>query len=180
MMLKAASLVLAVALAGCVADVPVDEEQPTADEIDAAARINTVQTAFEFFVKKGLTKDQAAGIVGNLMQESNVDPTAIQYGGGPGRGIAQWSVGGRWDSGAADSVASYARRLGLSRWSLSAQLEFIWFELTHYGYGFSSLKAATSVYSATIAFMDRYEICGACDSSKRVQYANQVLSEYGR
>ena len=53
------------------------------------------QAAFDYFLGKGLTNYQAAGIVGNLDQESGVDPTAVQSG-GPGRGIAQWSVGGRW------------------------------------------------------------------------------------
>ena len=65
-----------------------------------AALSSDDQAAYEFFVGKGLTDFQAAGIVGNLDQESGVDPTAVQYGGGPGRGIAQWSVGGRWDTDA--------------------------------------------------------------------------------
>ena len=43
---------------------------------------------------------QAAGIIGNLDQESGMDPTISQYDGGPGRGIAQWSTGGRWDTDA--------------------------------------------------------------------------------
>ena len=53
------------------------------------------QTAFDFFVGHGLTKEQSAGIVGNLMAESGdpINPRAVQPG-GPGRGIAQWSVGG--------------------------------------------------------------------------------------
>ncbi len=58
------------------------------------------QIAFDYFVGKGLTDVQAAGIVGNLDQESGMSPTIAQYGGGPGRGIAQWSVGGRWDTDA--------------------------------------------------------------------------------
>ena len=52
--------------------------------------------AFDFFLAKGLTPVQSAGIIGNLDQESGMDPTIWQYGGGPGRGIAQWSAGGRW------------------------------------------------------------------------------------
>ena len=53
------------------------------EELNANSRV-----AFDYFLGKGLTAVQAAGIVGNLMQESNVDPTAVQPG-GPGRGIAQ-------------------------------------------------------------------------------------------
>src|SRR6185312_1208901 len=50
------------------------------------------QTSFNYFVGKGLTAVQAAGIVGNLDQESGGSPTAVQSG-GPGRGVAQWSAG---------------------------------------------------------------------------------------
>jgi Phage tail lysozyme len=135
--------------------------------------------AFDFFVAKGLTNFQAAGIVGNLDQESGVDPGAVQYGGGPGRGIAQWSVGGRWDTSANDNVLWYARTKGQSSGSLNLQLEFIWYELTTFGYGFSELKATTNVTDATVVFMDKYEICGTCAQAQRVAYAKAVLDAYG-
>jgi len=137
-------------------------------------------TAYNFFVQKGLSKFQAAAIVGNLIQESSVEPGAVQYGGGPGRGIAQWSVGGRWDHDADDNVVWYANEHGLSPWSLSAQLDFIWYELTdHGGYGYTALKDSTNVTQATIDFQDDFEGCGECDQSKRISYAEQVMSEYG-
>ncbi|MFX5562785.1 phage tail tip lysozyme, partial [Acinetobacter baumannii] len=82
---------------------------------------------------KGLKNYQAAGIVGNLIQESSVNPNSIEYGGGPGRGIAQWSGGGRWDSSHNDNMVWYASQHGLSPWSLTAQLDFIWYELTTFG-----------------------------------------------
>jgi len=134
--------------------------------------------AFDFFVAKGLTPFQAAGIVGNLDQESGVNPASVQFGGGPGRGIAQWSVGGRWDS-SSPNVLAYATQMGESHLSLNLQLEFIWLELTTVGYGFTQLKATTNVTDATIVFMDRYEICGTCASAQRVQYAKNVLAAYG-
>ena len=167
--------VLVLAFAGCAADQPVDDGDTSMSE---QALSNNEQTAFNFFVAKGLTKAQSAGIVGNLIQESSVVPTAVQYGGGPGRGIAQWSVGGRWDSGT-DSVTHYANARGLNRWALNTQLNFIWYELTNYGYGYSSLKAATNVSDATIAFEVHYEICGACNQTGRINYAKQVLAAYG-
>jgi hypothetical protein len=137
------------------------------------------KAAYDFFVKKGLTDFQAAGIVGNLDQESGADPGAVQYGGGPGRGIAQWSVGGRWDTSANDNVLWYAGTMGASSGSLDLQLEFIWYELTTFGYGFSQLTATTNVTDATLVFMDQYEICGTCDSSQRLAYARSVLDAYG-
>src|SRR6476646_3597410 len=67
--------------------------------------------AFDYFLGKVLTSVPAAGIVGNLDQESGMDPTAVQPG-GPGRGIAQWSVGGRWDSASNDNASWYGARQG--------------------------------------------------------------------
>jgi hypothetical protein len=135
--------------------------------------------AFDFFRSKGLSAVQAAGIVGNLDQESSMSPTVWQYGGGPGRGIAQWSAGGRWDSSYHDNVAWYAAEHGASIYSLDLQLDFIWYELTEIGYGYSELKAATTVAAAEAAFQDRYEICGECDSSNRIAHAEAALKDYG-
>jgi len=173
------ALVIALFATGCMVgeDVPTDEDLPP--EISEAALGNNARTAFNFFVHKGLTDIQAAGIVGNLMQESSVRPTAVEYGGGPGRGIAQWSIGGRWNHGS-NSVYSYAARNGVSRWALQTQLDFIWYELaTVGGYGLSDLRAATTLTAAVRAFQNKYEVCGTCAQSKRLQYAQQALSDYG-
>jgi len=159
------------AVAGCTVD-------STDEGVSEAALSSPSKTAYNFFVSKGLKSYQAAGIVGNLMAESSVDPTAIQYGGGPGRGIAQWSVGGRWDHDSGDNLVGFANQHGLSKWSLTAQLEFIWYELnTVGGYGLSALRNASNVTEATIAFQNDFEICGTCNQSKRISYAQQVLSE---
>jgi hypothetical protein len=137
------------------------------------------KAAFQYFVGKGLTNFQAAGIVGNLDQESGVSPTAVQQG-GPGRGIAQWSVGGRWDTDSGDNAVAYASKQGQSVWSLSLQLDFIWYELTTYsGYGLSKLKATTNVTDATVVFQTDFEGCGTCLQSQRISYAQAVLNAYG-
>src|SRR5678816_3004847 len=94
-------LIAAIFVSGCAGSV--DDEGLSEEALSSSEH-----TAFNFFVSKGLTRVQAAGVVGNLIQESNVIPTAVQYGGGPGRGIAQWSVGGRWDSSYHDNMTWYA------------------------------------------------------------------------
>lgn len=145
-----------------------------------SALTSNQKTAYNFFISKGLQPYQAAGIVGNLMQESSVSPTSYQYGGGPGRGIAQWSAGGRWDSTPNDNMTWYANSRGLDRWSLGAQLDFIWYELTTFGkYGLGDLENASGVNSATIVFQDQFEICGSCAQGQRLAYAQQVYAEYG-
>jgi hypothetical protein len=167
-------------LASCTTDVAGQDPNPEPPvSMSEAALANNTETAFNFFVAKGLSKDQAAGIVGNLMQESSVNPNSVQYDGGPGRGIAQWSVGGRWDTSHDDNVTWYANAHGLNRWALTTQLDFIWYELTDVGYGYTTLKAASTVSAAELAFQDKFEICGECDESTRVSYADQVLADYG-
>ena len=54
--------------------------------------------AMKFFTSKGLSYHQAAGIVGNLMQESNLN-TSIKGDGGKSFGIAQWNGDRRKASG---------------------------------------------------------------------------------
>ena len=167
-------LLAAALLAGCAADPSSD---PATSTTESELSSNT-HTAFNYFVSKGLTKRQSAGIVGNLLQESGMDPTIKQFGGGPGRGIAQWSVGGRWDTSHHDNVAWYAAQHGWSRWSLRTQLHFIWYELADIGYGFHALRATTTINGAVLVFMRDYEICGACDASRRETYAHEVYNAY--
>ncbi len=177
------SLALAITvsmLAGCMVG---DEDLPTEDDLppqrSEAGLGNNPRTAFNFLVSKGLTKIQAAGVVGNLMQESSVRPTAVEYGGGPGRGIAPWSVGGRWNKGS-NSMASFAAARGADRWALQTQLDFMWHELTVVGgYGFAELKSASTLSQAVVVFQNKYEKCGTCAQGKRLTYAQQILSQYG-
>jgi hypothetical protein len=183
------ALIVATICAGCTSEVDVTEQPDNPADVDPPSDMppaseyalsNAEQTAFNYFVNKGLTATQSAGIVGNLIQESNVIATSVEYGGGPGRGIAQWSVGGRWDTSHSDNVTAYANQQGTSRWALATQLDFIWYELTTFsGYGLAQLKSATTVTGATVAFMAKFEVCGTCNQSGRIAYANQVLAAYG-
>ncbi|HVY46673.1 MAG TPA: phage tail tip lysozyme, partial [Minicystis sp.] len=173
-----AAIALPLLLLGCAASTDVGGDG-TGDGADAITENGNDKIAFDFFLAKGLSPVQAAGIVGNLDQESGMDPTISQYGGGPGRGIAQWSAGGRWDTDAHDNAAWYASTRGESVYSLNLQLEFIWYELTTFGYGYSSLRAATNVTAATLAFQDDFEICGACDASNRIAHAEAALAQFG-
>jgi hypothetical protein len=170
------SIVVAAALTGCATDAT-DNPDPATGTTESALSSNT-RTAFNYFVHKGLTKKQSAGIIGNLIQESNVNPSSVQSG-GPGRGIAQWSVGGRWDTSSGDNMTAYARRRGENRWALAPQLGFIWFELHDVqGYGLHALRNSHTIDDATLIFMRDFEICGNCVSSQRIQYAHQVYQAY--
>jgi hypothetical protein len=135
-------------------------------------------TAFSYFVNKGLSDVQSAGIIGNLMQESGMDPTIYQYNGGVGRGIAQWSSGGRWDSDPGDNENDFAAQNGEDPWALNTELDFIWWELQNIpGDGLGDLQGATTVGDAVYAFMADYERCGDCAQGQRDAFANEAYSE---
>lgn len=147
---------------------------PNVDVQVAIIRENEA-TAFAYFMEKGLTAEQTAGVIGNLDQESGMDPTIHQTGGGAGRGIAQWSAGGRWDTHAGDNVVEFAA--GGDPYNLQVQLDFIWYELTSFSYyGLADLQAASTVEQAVVAFQDNFEGCGTCHTDRRIGFA---LDAYG-
>jgi hypothetical protein len=151
---------------------------------EAASTFPNDKTAYDYFRGKGLTNFQAAAVVGNLDQESGVNPTISQNGGGVGRGIAQWSAGDRWDTAKGDNVMAFAAMQGQSATSLGLQLDFMWFELTMFpDYGLAALKASTTLNDATQVFEDKYEGCvyanfPECDLPQRQKYAATVFAAY--
>ena len=84
----------------------------------------SAQQAQEFFVSKGWTPAQAAGLVGNLQAESgvNLKPNAVGDG-GDAYGIAQWQAPRQ-----ADFQAKYG--FPIQQANLNQQLEFVNYELT--------------------------------------------------
>lgn len=139
--------------------------------------------AFAFFLNKGLTDNQAAGIVGNLGWESDDEPTKTQVPCGPecAHGIAQWQNGGRWNHDRHDNMIWYAGTLPgkPSATTLRPQLEFIWYELTTFPkYGLKALRAAKNADEATTVFTRKYEACGKCRISDRLAYARIALRDF--
>lgn len=130
--------------------------------------------AFEFFVSQGWTNEQAAGIVGNLIVESNLDPRAY-YGGTSSRpeqsfGIAQWN-----DVGSPERIANAKRELGVSdlrEATFEQQLEFVQWELTNTERRAADrLKNTSDAASAARVFDQYYE---RSDGSKREERAAQA------
>lgn len=77
------------------------------------------------FWEYGYSKEQSVGMVCNFMGEgSKLDPGQHQYGGGPGRGIAQWEGSRR------DQLFAYADRRNVPWDRLDLQLDFSTKELT--------------------------------------------------
>jgi hypothetical protein len=113
------------------------------------------EAAFGYLTAKGLTPDQAAGVVGNLwLESSGVSPKSKQFGGGPGRGIAQWTVTERWQG-----VLAFARSRGVSPESLQVQLDYLWHELnTTYKKALVAIRSARDLRDATLAFQNKFEV----------------------
>lgn len=110
--------------------------------------MSNIETAYEYFLTHGFSPADAAGIVGNLIQESGVNPES-QQSGGPGRGIAQWSQGGRWNP---------SLMTGNQQIDLLAQLNFIDQELqSNPSYGLASLLKASTPQQAASIFSADYE-----------------------
>lgn len=103
--------------------------------------------AMQFFMNKGLKKHQAAGLVGNLMRESRLNPIATNPHGGA-FGLAQW-LGKRQKA----LFNKYGKRP-----TFEQQLDFIWEELnsTHKR-GLEALRSSNSFEEAARNAMGYYE-----------------------
>jgi hypothetical protein len=145
------------------------------------------QKAFNYFVSKGLTGQQAAGILGNLMQESHVSPTAQQDDSsdtspkdGVGFGIAQWTFNSRQQP-----LVDLAKSSNQPVTSLSVQLDYMWMELNgqppaaDYSKALASLKATSTVDDAVQNFEQSYEAAGDPRMSNRISYGEKIFATYG-
>lgn len=128
---------------------------------------NSNNFIINYFMNKGLTRDQAKGIYGNLMQESNGNISAVSRDGNNSYGLAQWT-GPR---------KNRLFNMYGSNPTTKEQLDFIWWELnnTHKN-ALASLKNTNTVYGATKVFMDEFERPSKkyANFTNRLKYANSV------
>lgn len=121
----------------------------------------------DYFMKKGLTRNQAKGIYGNIMQESNGNLTAISGDGHNSYGLAQWT---------GERKQRLFNMFGANP-TAKQQLDFIWWELnnTHKN-ALASLKETTSVSDATRVFMNQFERPHKdyANFSRRLRFANSI------
>lgn len=124
------------------------------------------QYAINFFKNKGLTDNQARGILGNLMQESRGNHTVTNKASGA-FGLAQW-LGPRKQR----LIQKYGRNP-----TMEQQLEFIWEELnTTESKAFQKLLNTNTIADATRAFAQHFERAGKneMNMNKRIKFAYQV------
>lgn len=115
---------------------------------------------WDYLIARGFTREQTAGIMGNLKQEHGFNTT--------GDGLAQWT-GGR-------KAALMAMP---DPYNIHTQLDFMMSELNgRYAGVQAAIKATNSVTDATIIFQNRYEGCGICVQDRRIQYAYNILASH--
>lgn len=120
-------------------------------------RCSTRDVIVRFFVRRHLTREQAAGIAGNTRQESGDDPYAA------GGGLIQ-GQGGRTSSG-----------------SLHQQLRGIWSELRGpYSPALGAVRASHSPEAAARAFSDLFEQPSIPAMSSREAFARDAFAHARR
>jgi len=135
---------------------------------------NPERRAMDFFVNQGWSREQAAGIVANLLTESQLAPDAVGDG-GQARGIAQWHP---------DRQAAFQRFTGqpIRGSTLDQQLQFVQQELTAGGEVAAGrrLRGAASANDAGATVSQFYERPADRDGEarRRGQRAEQVLDNY--
>lgn len=146
---------------------------------------NNVEKVINYLMGKGLSIEQAAGVVGNLVVESGdpkLDPMATEnaedYKKGPqsgvGYGLAQWTTAGRQLG-----LKNYAKSRSLEVYELDAQLGYLWKELKSTPfYGLDKLLKTSSVEEATRVFMDNFERPGVEHWDRRLTAAQGVFEVY--
>ena len=124
-----------------------------------ASGINSESGALQYFVSKGWTQAQAAGIVGNLVHESGggrLNPGALNPGDGSD---GSDSIGiGQWNGTRAAALKTFAAAQGKPVGDLGTQLAFVQHELeTSESPAAARLRGASTPQDAAAAFAFGYE-----------------------
>lgn len=157
--------------------------------IDMTGNTNA-EKVWSFLKSQGYSDAAAAGVLGNMQQESGVDPTKLQDGVGPAAGIVQWenynTKSKRWAN-----MAAYAKSKGKDWTDLQSQLEFMIMELNgdadkytnslfaKKGYGsYEDFTKMTDPKLATKAFENVFERAGNPELEKRYEYATNFYNAF--
>tara|TARA_R110000803_G_scaffold209291_1_gene278737 strand:+ start:105 stop:767 length:663 start_codon:yes stop_codon:yes gene_type:complete len=147
-------------------------------EVKTVVAKGSPQYIIDRLVNGGLTKTAAIGVVANLKAESNLDPGIKQRGGGPGRGLAQWEKGGRYDTDPIN-LNKFAAKKGTNWSDLDTQIDFILYEMEkhpEYRRVKEQLNNTDSIEQATLIFLKKYEKAGTPHTGKRLKYAKELTT----
>lgn len=131
-------------------------------------RTPTGSQIVNFFMNKGLTKNQAKGIYGNIMQESGGKHNIVSRDGHNSYGLAQWT---------GTRKARLFSKYGTNP-TVNQQLEYLWDELNSTEKGaLDALRNTSTVADATKVFMQKFERPAnwAANFKNRLKHANSVV-----
>lgn len=115
---------------------------------------------WNYLLAQGFSRNQTAGIMGNLKQEHGFNTT--------GDGLAQWTGGRKANL--------------LSRpdpYNIYTQLDFLMWELNGgYAAAKNEILASSTVEGAVRAFQNKFERCGVCAEGSRIQFAYNILASH--
>ena len=140
---------------------------PSQTEQSQADNTLTKNKIVNFFINKGLSKNQAKGIYGNIMQESGGKHNIVSSDGYNSYGLAQWT---------GPRKARLFSKYG-TKPTIDQQLEFMWEELnSSEKRALNALKNTSTVEDATKVFMQKYErpAAHAANFKNRLKYANSI------
>lgn len=165
---------------------------------------DNLEKIFNFFLSKGLTREQAAGAVGNISAESGGNPLAVEMlkGSGlpiesrdpaslpvvsgwpnnqtrqPGWGIIQWTPSGK--------VVGLAESAGITGdiSTLEAQLELVWWHMTNttplgYTNFIEEYKQTNDLQTAASLYMEKMEGPKDKNPIDRMQQGKIVMDRVG-
>lgn len=140
---------------------------------------------WNFFISKGLTAAQTAGVVGNLQQESGFNPEIVQNGGNSttqplvanvGWGLAQWTY-------PYQIVANDVKQYNISGqlYDLATQLNLVWAQMTNTSpTGVSDMaKGIPNDPSQAALYFDQKFEGGTDPGGIREKYAVEAMQKYG-
>lgn len=177
------------------------EENPCTGESTSLTGNNNPEKGFNYFVQKGFTEKQAAGIIGNFMVESGMNPKRVQGSGviesktlpsSGGYGLAQWDD--RKTLLGAYTKSKKTNPQDRALYDLGHQLDFVMFELkgptnvndpnfpdlsgSTEAPAFEDFKKTTTIQEATTVWREKYERPGKDASAERLAAANKAYGDF--
>ncbi len=166
---------------GCVCS------NPSSGSTTTLEGANNEEKVWNYFIDKGLSPEQVAGIMGNISQESGFDPMNIQNPGGrtknpasisAGWGLIQWTPGSK--------IIDIAKKAKITTpiYELGTQLDIVWWHMNNTSPTgvinmLEKYKKVKDEAAATAMYEDLMEGAGKPAIANRIAAAKAALKKYG-
>ena len=135
---------------------------------------DTAEKIWNYFTSQGFSKEATAGVMGNLQQESGLNPEIVGSNGRP-YGLAQW-LGSR-----RTNLEKQAKEKGVKLSDIKYQLDFLIEEMKGINFGsksFEDFKNIKDVSQAAYLFENYFERSGGSALANRLKFAESFYSQY--